>query len=150
VRARGPKVLVAAPPWRRPMATIRQTVYFDAPPHAVFEALIDAKTHAAFTGDTARIARRAGGAFSVWGGYATGKTLRLEEDKVIVQSWRTTDFAPDDKDSKVMFHFSRKGAGTRLMFVHSDVPDDQVEAIKQGWIDFYWTPLKAYLASKGK
>ncbi|HLB67103.1 MAG TPA: hypothetical protein VJN63_01280 [Thermoplasmata archaeon] len=47
---------------------IRQTVYFDAPPPAVFEALM----------------RRVGGAFSVWGGYATGKTLRLEKDRVVV------------------------------------------------------------------
>jgi len=132
------------------MATIRQTVYFDAPPHTVFEALMDAKQHAAFTGDAARIDRRVNGTFRVWGGYATGKTLRLEKDKVVVQSWRTTDFAPSDKDSKVMFQFSKKGTGTRLMFVHSDVPDDQAAAIKQGWIDFYWTPLKGFLASREK
>lgn len=106
---------------------------------------MDSKKHAAFTGDTAKINRRVGGTFSVWGGYATGKTLRLEKDKVIVQSWRTTEFAKDDPDSKVMFHFSKKGKGTRLIFVHSNVPDDHAEDLRQGWIDFYWTPLKSYL-----
>ena len=126
--------------------TIRQTVEFDAPPHDVFDALMNPKKHAAFTGAKARIEPRVGGAFSVWDGYATGQTDRLETDKVIVQSWRTTDFAADDPDSSVMFHFSRKGKGTRLIFVHSKVPDAQADDIKQGWIDFYWEPLKAYLA----
>ena len=71
------------------MATIRQTVLFDAPPHDVFEALLDSRKHAAFTGDKAKIDCRVGGIFSVYGGYATGKTLRLEKDEVIVQSWRS-------------------------------------------------------------
>jgi activator of HSP90 ATPase len=128
--------------------TIRQTVDFDAPPHDVFEALMDAKKHGAFTGDTATINRRVGGTFSVFGGYATGKTLRLEKDKVIVQAWRSTDFGKDDPDSKAMFHFSKKGDGTRLIFVQSDVPDAISDDIKQGWIDFYWNPLKDYLKSK--
>jgi len=33
----------------------RQTVYFDAPPRKVFETLMDAKKHAAFTGDKAKV-----------------------------------------------------------------------------------------------
>lgn len=59
--------------------SIRQTAHFDAPPHAVFEALMDGERHAAFTGDAARIVRKIGGTFSTFGGYATGKTLKLEK-----------------------------------------------------------------------
>ncbi len=127
--------------------TIRQTVTFDAPPHAVFEALLDSKKHAAFTGQKASISRKVGGKMSAGDGYIEGKILRIEKDKVIVQTWRTTDFQEGDPDSKVMFHFSRKGAGTRLMFVHSNVPDRLAEEFRQGWIDYYWVPLKAYLES---
>ena len=130
--------------------TIRQTVYFDAPVHDVFEALMDAKRHAAFTGDKAKVDRRVAGSFSVYGGYATGKTTKLEKDKVIVQTWRTTDFAPDAPDSKVMFHFSKKGQRTRLIFIHSNVPDDLAEELALGWVDFYWEPMKAYLVPKRK
>lgn len=72
----------------------------------------------------------------------------MEKDKVIVQTWRTTDFGEGDPDSEVMFHLSAKGAGTRLMFVHSGVPEALVEDIKQGWIDFYWAPLKAWLGAR--
>src|SRR5512136_837097 len=126
-------------------ATIRQTVILDAPPHAVFEALMDSKKHSAFTGSKASMSRKVGGKISAWDGYIEGKNLRLEKDKVIVQSWRTTEFKASDPDSQVMFHFSKKGEGTRLMFVHSKVPDALAEDFRQGWIDNYWVPLKAYL-----
>ncbi|HYM40456.1 MAG TPA: SRPBCC domain-containing protein [Thermoplasmata archaeon] len=125
--------------------TIRQTVTFDATPHAVFEALLDPKKHAAFTGAKASISRKVGGKMSAWDGYIEGKNLRIEKDKVIVQSWRTTEFEEGDPDSQVMFRFSRKGKGTRLSFVHSKVPDRLAESFRQGWIDNYWVPLKAYL-----
>ncbi len=127
--------------------TIRQTVSFDAPPHAVFEALMDSKKHAAFTGQAASISRKVGGKMTAGDGYIEGKNLRIEKDKVIVQTWRTTDFKEGDPDSQVMFHFSKKGEGTRLMFVHSKVPDRLAEEFRQGWIDFYWVPLKTYLES---
>ncbi len=127
--------------------TIRQTVTFDAPPHAVFEALMDSKRHSAFTGSKASISRKVGGKISAWDGYIEGKNLRLEKDKVIVQTWRTTEFEEGDEDSQVMFHLSEKGTGTRLMFVHSKVPDRLAEDFRQGWIDNYWVPLKAYLDS---
>jgi activator of HSP90 ATPase len=127
--------------------TIRQTVTFDAPPHAVFEALLDSKKHAAFTGSRASLSRKVGGRISAWDGYIEGKNLRIIKDKVIVQSWRTTDFRESEADSQITFRFSKKGTGTRLLFVHTKVPDRLAEEFRQGWIDNYWVPLKAYLES---
>lgn len=129
----------------RMVTKIRQTAYFDAAPHAVFEALLDAKKHTAFTGDTATIDRKVGGTFSVFGGYAMGKNERIEKDKVIAQTWRTTDFREDEADSIVEFRLAKQGHGTRLLFVQRNVPDRLAKDLRQGWIEFYWTPLKAYL-----
>lgn len=125
--------------------TIRQTVLLDAPPHAVFEAILESKKHSAFTGDKASLSRKVGGKFTAFDGYMRGENLKIEKDKVIVQSWRSTDFKETDPDSKVMFHFSKKGKGTRLLFVHSNVPNRLAEELRQGWLDFYWAPLKVYL-----
>jgi len=125
--------------------TIRQTLLLDAPPHDVFEAILDSKKHSAFTKDKASLSRKVGGKFTAFDGYIEGKNLRIEKDQVIVQSWRTTDFKESDPDSKVMFHFSKKGKGTRLVFVHSNVPNRLDEELRQGWLDFYWAPLKAFL-----
>lgn len=108
---------------------------------------MDSKKHSAFTGAKASISRKVGGKISAWDGYIEGKNLRIEKDKVIVQAWRTTEFNTRDPDSQVMFHLSKKGEGTRLMFVHSKVPDRLAESLRQGWIDNYWVPLKAYLES---
>ena len=125
--------------------TIRQTVLLEAPPHTVFEAILDSKQHSAFTGDKASLSRKVGGKFTAFDGYIRGENVKIEKDKVIVQSWRNTDFKETDPDSKVMFHFSKKGKGTRLLFVHSNVPNRLAEDLRQGWLDFYWAPLKVYL-----
>ena len=49
-------------------ATIRQVHFMPAPPKKVYEAYMDAKKHAIFTGGKAAIDARVGGKFSVWGG----------------------------------------------------------------------------------
>ncbi len=126
--------------------TIRQTVTFEAPPHAVFEALLDSRKHTAFTGDPATISRSVGGRFSTFGGWATGTNVRVDGDKILEQTWRTADFKEDEPDSTVAFHLSKKGTGTQLRFLQSHVPDRLADDLRQGWQDFYWRPLKAYLA----
>ena len=34
------------------------------------------------------------------------------------------------------------------MMVQSDVPASQAADYEQGWVKYYWTPLKAYFAGK--
>ena len=125
--------------------TFRQTVRIGASPHEVYEALMDSQRHGAFTGSPAKITRRVGGTFSVFDGWATGKILELRKDARIIQTWRSDDFADGDPDSKVTFTLTKRGRGTALTLVHSHVPDDQYRDVKRGWVEFYWTPLKAYL-----
>ena len=122
--------------------TIRQTVTFKATPRQVYDVLMDSKRHAEFTGDAARISRKVGGEIMAYGGYITGKNVELIPDKRIVQTWRANDW-PAGHESQVVFALAPVPAGTRLQFTHRGVPDDQYESIKQGWIDYYWTPMKA-------
>jgi len=37
---------------------------------------------------------------------------------------------------------ARARGGTRITFRQSGVPATQFRSVKQGWIDFYWKPLK--------
>jgi uncharacterized protein YndB with AHSA1/START domain len=53
---------------------IKQEVIFNVPPKDVFEALMDSKKHAEFTGSKAEIDRVVGGAFSLYDGYLSGST----------------------------------------------------------------------------
>jgi uncharacterized protein YndB with AHSA1/START domain len=123
---------------------IRQSVTFRAAPHAVYEALMDSKKHAAFSGGKASISRVVGGKIMAYDNYITGKNVELVPDKKIVQDWRAVDW-PEDFLSRVTFKFTAVQGGTHLDFTHSHVPDGTEEEFKQGWIDNYWEPMKHYL-----
>ncbi len=123
---------------------IKQTVTFKTVPHAVYEALMDEKKHAAFTGGKAKISRKIGGKFTIYGGDIEGKNLELEPDQKIVQSWRYSDW-PEGHYSRATFSLEATEKGTRLTFTQTDVPDDKYEDIKQGWKDYYWGPMKEML-----
>ena len=125
--------------------TIRQTVTIRAPPHDIYEALLDSRQHSAFTGGAAKVNRRIGGKFTVFDGWGHGKIAELEKDAKIVDTWRTEDFADDAPDTKVSFTIRPRGEGSRLTMVHSGVPDDEYAELTRGWIDYYWKPLKVYL-----
>lgn len=123
--------------------TIKHSVHFDATPHDVFDALMDSKKHAEFTGADARIDRKVGGTFSVWDGYANGRTLELVEDRKIVQTWRADDW-PDGHESSVTFELNADDKGTQLNFTHENIPDNCVQDIETGWKDYYWEPMKEF------
>lgn len=128
------------------LRTIRQSVFFQASPHAVYEALMDAKRHAKFSGSKAVVSRRVGGAFSVWGGWCSGKNLELVPDRKIVQAWRADmDGWPEGHFSKVSFIFKPSKNGTWLSFVHSGIPSQSAAELSQGWKDNYWEPMKKLL-----
>lgn len=123
---------------------IKKTIYFEASAHDVYEVLIDEKKHAEFTGASAEIDRNVGGKFSVWDNYATGINKELVPDKLIVQTWRASDW-PENIESVVRFELSEKDGKTKLDFTQTGIPEDQVDEITQGWEDFYWKPMKEYL-----
>jgi activator of HSP90 ATPase len=126
--------------------TIKQTTTLKAAPHAVYEVLVDSKKHAQLTGGTAKISRKVGGKFTVYDGYATGKHLELVPDKKIVQTWRADDW-PEGVYSKCTFEMTPTKTGTKLTFTQTGVPAEFYKDIKQGWIDFYWKPMKEMLES---
>jgi len=125
--------------------TIRQKVIIGAPPKKVYAALMEEKRHAAFTGAPATISRKAGGAFSCYGGYVSGINLELVPAKRIVQAWRGRDW-PAGFYTIVTFALSRSAGGrTKLSFTHAGVPANDFKAKSAGWKSHYWKPLKAFL-----
>jgi activator of HSP90 ATPase len=123
---------------------IKQSIEFAASPHDVYEALMDSSKHAEFTGAGARISRKVGGKFSTYDGYSAGTNLELIPDEKIVQSWRASDW-PKGHYSKVTFELTKTKTGTKLTFMQTEIPEEYYDDIAQGWLDFYWTPLKEML-----
>jgi activator of HSP90 ATPase len=126
--------------------TITQTVVVPAAPADVYAAFVNARKHAAFTGSPATGAARVGAKFTACDGYTSGVHRELVAGRKVVQSWRTTEWPADAPDSLLTLTFKKAKGGTELKMIHSNVPAAQADRYRQGWIDYYWTPLKAYFS----
>ena len=132
------------------VTTIKQVVVVSASPKEVYEAYVDAKKHGAFTGSKATGKAVVGGKFTAWDGYIFGRHLELEVGKRVVQEWTTTDWVEGYGPSRVELTFKKVPGGTELVMVQSNVPKEQADEIAEGWIEFYWDPLKKYFSDKSK
>ena len=116
-----------------------------AKPRAIYDSWLDSKAHGRMTGSKAKASAKVGGKFTAWDGYISGANLELVRGKRIVQSWRSVEFAPGNKDSKLTITLKAVPGGTKLTLLHSGVPDGQT-GYKEGWRESYFEPMKAYFA----
>lgn len=128
---------------------LRLSTVLPASAERIYRAWLDSREHGALTGGLAEIAPEVGGKFTAWDGYIQGTTLALEPYRRILQSWRTTDFPEESPDSRLEVLFEEVEAGTRLTLLHSDIPEGQAEDYRQGWEDYYFTPMLAYFSTTG-
>jgi activator of HSP90 ATPase len=137
---------------------IHQEIAFKAPPHAVYEALMNSQQFDAITrlsdgaalvtaadAKPTSISREVGGPFTLFGGYITGRNLELLRDERLVQSWRAGSWAAGDY-SIVKFVLAANGAETSLVFDHRGFPEGEGKHLARGWYTHYWEPLSKYLA----
>ena len=124
--------------------TIRQSVTFKASPQEVYEMLMDSKKHSKFTGAKAKISREVGGKFTAYDGYIDGTNLELIANENIVQKWRGSDW-PVGHYSIAAFELVKTSGGTKLKFMQKGVPEDQYNAISDGWFEHYWNKMKKNL-----
>jgi activator of HSP90 ATPase len=123
--------------------TIHQETRFDASPHRIYEALLDSKQFAAFSGFPAEVGRDVGNAFSMFGNRILGRNIELVPDLRIVQAWRPADWSPGVY-SLVKFEFVRHGSQTNVVLDHTGFPDGTFEHLNAGWKLRYWDPLQKY------
>jgi activator of HSP90 ATPase len=91
------------------------------------------------------ISREAGGAFTIFGGYITGRQVELVPDERIVQAWRTGSWDPGVY-SIAKYKLVEQGSGTRIVFDHTGFPKGAAETLAAGWKAHYWEPLDKLLA----
>jgi activator of HSP90 ATPase len=127
--------------------TIHASAVIDASPAAIYEALLDGDKHTSMTGAGATSTPRVGTRFTAWDGYITGQHLELQPGRRIVQDWRTTQFPATATDSRLIVLLDAEGAGTRVTFVHTEIPEGQGASYESGWEKHYFAPMRLYFAS---
>jgi len=129
---------------------IRQSVRFAATPAQLFEMYIDSAKRTAATGGKAKLSRKAGGTFTAWNKMLCGRNLMIVPNRMVVQSWRSVNFRPRDRDSILVLEFNKAPGGAQLDLVHVNVPMQDHAGVKNGWPKYYWQPWKRYLAERSK
>ena len=117
-------------------------------PKTLFDLYMNSKKHSFITGSPVKISSKKGAAFIAHGGYITGSSVYTIKDKIIVQTWRGSNWNNADADSVFTIVLEPKGKDTVLHAIHSNVPDDHAESIEKGWFDHYWNLWKQHLAGK--
>jgi len=126
--------------------TIFKTVVLPAPAETLYDMYMDSEIHGAFTGAPANISEVAGSPFEAFGGLLLGTMLQAVKPRLIVQSWRSVNFAEEDPDSTLIISFTPEVDGEgRIDLVHLDVPEDDYQGVSGGWESRYFTPWLSYL-----
>ncbi|MFT4628289.1 MAG: hypothetical protein ACI8PZ_006984 [Myxococcota bacterium] len=131
-----------------PTDSLHTSAVVPAAPADVFDAWLDGDSHTDMTGADATGSPKVGARFTAWGGYIEGATLEMDRPRRFVQSWRTSQFAPTDADSRVVVQLEAVQGGTQITIDHSGLPPAQVANYLQGWDTHYFTPMRAWFADR--
>ena len=115
-------------------------------PERLYEVYVNAEEHARATGQPAVIDAKEGGTFSAYGGYLTGKFIRLIPGQLVVQFWRSKHFQDADPDAILSIAFRKNEYGqAEAELVLTNVPNDMTRHDNSSWNQFYWEPFREYL-----
>ncbi len=109
--------------------TISHTVTLPAPPERLFDIYMSPTAH--------------GAAFD---GMLRGRMLAIVPRRLIVQTWRGSDWKKSEPDSVLVLAFGKAGRGGRITLVHANIPERHHAGIRKGWHTYYWRPWRRYLA----
>ena len=125
---------------------ITQSVVLPAPAEHLHATYLDPGRHAAVTGAPVTVGAESGAPFLAFGGQISGTILSVVAPRLIVQSWRSTNFRDDDPDSTLILAFAPEGKDGRIDLIHIDIPEQDYQGVSEGWEKYYWAPWKRYLA----
>jgi activator of HSP90 ATPase len=128
--------------------TIEQVIEFEATPEEVYDLIMNSEKHSDFTGSEVTMSQAINGKFSVFDGYCTGYNMELIKGKMIKQAWHFKEEGwPDNHFSVCTFIFNKSNKGCLLNFSQTDIPENRIKALSEGWEEYYWDAIKAYLES---
>lgn len=110
-------------------------------PEELYIALTNPATIQLWTGENAEMSTLPGSEFSLWEGSIVGKNLLFTEGKKIVQQWY---FGEQEKESIVTIMLHPHKQGTSVELRHTNIPDEDYDAITEGWDESYFGALTQF------
>ncbi len=135
---------VPSKPENQRRTALHQEAAFHVAPQRIYDALLDSKQFAAFSGLPAEIDPKAGGSFSMFGGMIVGRNIELVPNARIVQAWRPTHWDPGVY-SIAKFELKAAGKGTQVILDHTGFPEGDFDSLSSGWKLHYWERMTKYL-----
>lgn len=124
------------------MKSIQQSYAIHAPVQKIWQALIDPKIIDAWGGGPAVMDQNVGTHFSLWGGDIFGENTHIRKNNVLRQNWQEKGWV---EPSIVTFSLISKNEITFLKLHQTNIPDERVADIADGWKKYYCGPLKEYV-----
>ncbi len=121
--------------------------FIPATPEEIYHAWLDSTGHSNMTNTHSEVSDRVGERFEAGDGYIQGVNMVLEPPSRILQSWRTIEFEESDEDSRLEILMEAQENGTLITIRHSKLPNNGMQ-YRQGWIDYYFTPMIEYFRKK--
>jgi activator of HSP90 ATPase len=123
------------------MKDFKLYVEIEATPEEIFQALTNPFTIELWSGSPAIMDTNEGTEFSLWDGDICGKNLEVIQDQKIVQEWY---FGDQEEKSIVTIKLHEKKTKTVVDVLHTNIPDEDFENIKEGWREYYLGSIKDF------
>ncbi len=109
----------------------------------IYKSWLSTQRHTKMTGSPAFVSDKVGETFKAWEGYITGQNIELEPYNKIVQSWRSSKFEDNERDSQIEISLAEHDEETTLTLKHTNVPESG-DHYKNGWEAHYFEPMRQY------
>jgi activator of HSP90 ATPase len=123
---------------------IKLSVTLPVQPNVIYNAWFDKETHSAFTNSTADIQKKVGYNFTSIDGFIEGEIKQMVLSKKIIMSWKTKDFPEGSEDAQLTVTFEKLPNGTKVIFMHENLPEGEGKKYRKNWKDNYLNPMKEY------
>lgn len=121
------------------MKDLHQTYRIAAPIEKVWQALVDPKLIERWSGTPATMSDQPDADFELWSGDIHGKNLTVEAPAKLVQEWYGGHWP---EPSLVTFTLHQEDHHTVVQLDHTNIPDDELKDIEDGWHSYYLGPLQ--------
>lgn len=108
----------------------------------VYACLTNQFTIELWSGYPAKIEAKEGTEFELWGGDISGKILKIEPERLLVQQWYFDGY---DVESIVTIKLHEANTSVSVELQHTNIPDEVYDEFVNGWEEYFFGTIKTFI-----